>query len=111
MTGTSQVRFTCIRAQAERRFDSRLPQRQARRRTVDTTAVKLIVNPHELAIRLEKCWIVCNSLIQQVRRLDQVAFSFKSVTPGEYKTLRAAIKIECGEIGSWRTFNSRFFSS
>ena len=63
------------------------------------------MDPHELAIRLEKRWIVCNSLVQQIRCLDQIACSLKGLTPGENETFSAAVKIKGSDINSWRTLD------
>ena len=66
MSRTRKVCFACIGTEAKRRLDRRFRQRQTRRRTVETKVVKLIMNPRELAIRLEKRWVVRDGLIQQI---------------------------------------------
>src|SRR5262245_25573546 len=110
MSRMRQVCFACIRTQAKRRVESRLRQGKARRRTVKTKVVKLIMNPHKLAICLEERRIVCNSLIQQVRGLHQITGSLKGITPIENKIFGTAIKIERREIGGRRALDGLSFT-
>ena len=63
----------------------------------------MIVNPGELAIRLEKSWIMRNGLIQQIGSGQRIGLLFWSVkAEGQKKTLSAAVKIESGKIGCRR---------
>ena len=68
------------------------------------------MNPDELTIRLEKRWIVCHSLIRQIRGLQQTVCSLKRVTPGENEIFGAAVKIEGSDISSWRALDRQFLS-
>ena len=72
---------------------------------VHTKVVKLIMNPGELAIRLEKGWIMRDSLIQQIGGLEEIP-SLKGIMPGE-QIFGAAIKIEGGEIGCRWSLNGQ----
>ena len=66
MVRPRKVRFACSGTQAKRRVDSRLRQRQALRRPVETKRVKIIMDPCQLAIGLEKSRIMPQSLVQQI---------------------------------------------
>ncbi len=64
------------------------------------------MNPGKLAIRLEKRWIMRDSLIQQIGGLAaNAAFPLAARAPGQNKIFGAAIKIEGGEIGGWRALD------
>lgn len=68
---------------------------------VRTEVVKLIMNPRELAVRLEKGWVMRDSLVQQIGRLREVPLVALSgaKAPGQNEISGAAIKIESGDIG------------
>ena len=76
---------------------------------VEPKEVKIVIDPGKLAVGLEKAWIMCNSLVQQIGRLEQISFLITAEIPGEHGILGAAIKIKRSEIGGWRSFNLQLF--
>ena len=65
--------------------------------------VKLIMNPRELAIRLEKRWIMRDSLVQQIGSLREVTLSLliRAEAPSQNEIFGAAVKLKSGEIEGW----------
>lgn len=73
---------------------------------IEPREVKLIVSPGELAIRLKEGRVMRDSLVQQIGRLQQIPILGGAGAPSQNEILSAAIKIEGGNIGGWRAFNS-----
>src|SRR6266851_643948 len=71
--------------------------------------VKEIVGPGELAIRIEKRWISCDSLIQQIDRGQQNCLATFNACP-QKKIFGAGVEIERGDVARWGTFNRLLFS-
>src|SRR5437867_3934083 len=72
--------------------------------------VKEVVSPGELAIRIEKRGIACDSLIQQLGPLEQISFIVAAKGRIQKKILGARVQIERGDIACWGTFDCVFFS-
>src|SRR5262249_23669603 len=65
----------------------------------------------ELAIRLEKSWVMRNGLIQQIYSGQRIRLLFWKVKAEcQKKILSAAIKMESGKISSWWALNGQFLS-
>src|SRR6266550_6402054 len=73
--------------------------------------VKVAVHPGEEAIRLEKRWIACHRLVQQIDCLQPSRFRVATEGRGEKEILAACVKIECDEVGGWLALNGPFLSS
>ena len=92
------MRFAFIWTKAKRCLHSRFRQVQARRCVVHSQGVEIVMNRDELAIRVEKRWIVCHSLVQQIR-LPATKFPSRSAKCVTQKIFLArAVKIEGNEI-------------
>src|SRR4029077_1799775 len=102
--------FARIRTEAKRRLDGGFRQRQTRARMVVAEAVKDVMNPGQLAIRLEKRWVPRDTLVQQISRVPQILFPTIAIGRRQQKVFRAAVEIESGEIGGWWLLNGVFFS-
>ena len=61
------------------------------------------MKPHKLAIRLEKRWVVRDSLVQQIGRLQEVTLVFliSAEAPSQNEIFGAAVKLKSGEIEGW----------
>src|SRR5262249_24509188 len=105
MSRTWKVRFACIRAQLKCRLDRRIRERQTRRSMVVTKEIELVVNSSKLAICLEEHWIMRDSLVQQIGRLQHIPSLIRRVVPSENEILGATVEIESGQIGSWCVLN------
>src|SRR3954447_3530166 len=67
--GAREVRFPSVRLETRRRLDRRFRLGEARRSMVEADEISAVMSESEQAIRLEKRWIACDSLVQQVGRL------------------------------------------
>src|SRR5262245_24393691 len=72
--------------------------------------VKEVVSPGELAIRIEKRWIACDSLVQQLGPLEQISFIVAAKGRVQEKILGAREQIERGDIACRGTFDCVFLS-
>ena len=61
------------------------------------------MKPRKLAIRLEKRWIVRDSLVQQISRLQEITLVFliRAEAPSQNEIFGAAVKLKSGEIEGW----------
>src|SRR6266516_6655898 len=77
--------------------------------------VKAVVRPSELAIRLEKRWVMRDSLVQQIDRLQQIRFRATVTGTGkahsQKKIFGVAVEIERGEISRLCWLNGQSLSS
>src|SRR5262245_36912397 len=96
--------------EAKRRLDRCFSCRQTRRRTVEATRVKVVVSPGELAVRLEEGWVMCDSLIQQLGRPQQICFRGRGKADIQKKTPGAGVEIESDEIEGGRALDGQFLS-
>ena len=67
---TRQVRFTCIRTKPRSCLNGRLCERQTRGRMIDVIVINVVMSKSELAVGIEKLWITCDSLVQQIHCLQ-----------------------------------------
>ena len=67
---TREVCFSGIRLQTKGSVESGLGQRKPLRGVINPKEIELVVRIGELAISEEKLRITCNSLVQQVNRLQ-----------------------------------------
>src|SRR4030095_17079703 len=72
--------------------------------------VKEVVSPGELAIRIEKRWIACDTLIQQLDPLEQISLVVAAKGRVQKKILGARVQIERENIACWGTFDCVFLS-
>ena len=63
----------------------------------------------ELAIRLEKRWVMRYGLIQQIARLQQIRPS-GTAKAGQKKIVGASVKIEGGDVARWGLLNRILFA-
>src|ERR1700756_2490456 len=73
--------------------------------------VKIAVHVGEKAVRLEKRWIACHRLIQQIDCLQPSRLPFATERRCKKEILRACVKIECDKVGGWLALNGQFLSS
>ena len=73
--------------------------------------VKMVVSRGELAIRLEKRWIACHSLIQQIDCLQPIRFRRATERRRQKEIVGTRVKIERDEVGGWLALNGQFLSS
>src|SRR6266487_2508471 len=73
--------------------------------------VKVAVHPGEEAIRLEKGWIACHRLVQQIDCLQPSRFRVATERRRQKEILAACVKIERDEVGGWLALNGQFLSS
>src|SRR5262245_63450007 len=64
--GAREVSFPSIRLETRRRLDRRFRLCEARRSMVEAYPINAVMGKSEQEIRLEKRWIACDSLVQQV---------------------------------------------
>src|SRR5207247_9478614 len=88
-----QRRFASIRTEAERALDIGFGQGESCRSVTGASEVKHVLSLGELAIRIEKRWVTCDSLIQQLGRLEQIR-SRVTKKPRFQKSSGAAIQIK-----------------
>ena len=74
ISGTCEVCFACIGPEAKGRFDGGSRQGQAGGSMVEAKGIKRVMRVSELTIRLEKRWVMRDSLIQQIGRLEEIRF-------------------------------------
>src|SRR4029450_7336680 len=113
MSCPGQVHFTCIGTEAKRRLDRCFSQRQARRRAIKAIEVKVVMSPGQLAIHLEKGWVMRNSLVKEIGSVQQIFFVASVVTiacnnRGQKKIFGTAIEVERGEVNGWRELDGQF---
>ena len=65
-----KMHFACVRTETKCRLDRCVRQRQACGGMVETKEVKEIMSPGELTIRLDKCRVARDSLVQQIGSLQ-----------------------------------------
>src|SRR6266550_7569308 len=73
--------------------------------------VKVAVHPGEEAIRLEKRWIACHRLVQQIDCLKPSRSRVATERRRQKEVLAACVKIERDEVGGWLALNGQFLSS
>src|SRR5262249_17857594 len=110
MSRTREVYFAGIGTQARRRFESRFRQQHARGRVIEPKKIKFVMNPGKLTIRLEKGWVMLNSLVKQIDSSQQIPSVNGVVVPRQNEVLAAAVKVEGSEISSLRALDSESFS-
>src|SRR6266487_7108566 len=77
---------------------------------VVASEVNGVMSEGELAKRIEKRRIACDSLIQQVDPLEQIRFCLTAKARIQNKIFRAVVEIERCEIGSRPALNGQFLS-
>src|SRR5437899_6708593 len=100
--------FASIRTEAKRRLNGGFRQGQPRGTMVVASEVNGVMSVGELAKRIEKRRIACDSLIQQLDPLKQIRFCLTTEARSQNKIFRAAVKIEGCEIGSRPALNGQF---
>ena len=64
----------------------------------------------ELEIGIEKRWIMCDSLVQQIDGLQQIRFPRSARLSCQKKIFGASVEIEGGEVGGWWLLDCQPFS-
>ena len=91
--GTGEMGFTRIGTKADCGLNGFVRERQSRRRAIDTKKIELLVSSGELAIRMKKCRIVRDRLVQQINCLQEVRFcASRKICLYKEKILGAAVQ-------------------
>ena len=77
---------------------------------VVASEVNRVMSERELAKRIEKRRIACDSLIQQLDPLEQIRFCLTTEARIQNKIFRAVVEIEGCEVGSRCALNGQFLS-
>src|SRR5882724_246054 len=110
ISGTCEVCFTCIGPEAKRRFDGRSRQGQAVGSMVEAKGIKRVMRVSELTIRLEIRWVMCDSLVQQIGRLEEIRFRATAKACRQKKIFGARVEIERRDVARRRTFDCVLFT-
>src|SRR3979411_2443855 len=105
MGGDRKVRFTIVRAQLNGGLQGSIAKGATAGSTVHAHEVKVIMNEPKVEVSEEKLRVECDGLIQELGRLFRILDKPRTVSASCPKHVCPGIKIERGEVRSWRFLN------